>query len=68
MRLHDYLRERRETATDFARRIGTTQAAVTRYLSGDRVPRPKILQRITLETGGAVTANDFVLPALEPVQ
>lgn len=60
MKLTDYLRDTGETGTQFAKRIGVAQATVHRYCSGVRIPRPEILQRIQVETGGQVTPNDFI--------
>lgn len=60
MKLTDYLRDAGETGTQFAKRIGVAQATVHRYCSGVRIPRPEILQRIQIETGGQVTPNDFI--------
>jgi predicted transcriptional regulator len=60
MRLADYLSEKNLTHAAFASQIGTTQAAVTRYVSGTRVPRRTLLRRIVRMTEGAVTANDFM--------
>jgi predicted transcriptional regulator len=59
MTLAEYLAEHGLTHSAFAERIGTTQTAVTRYASGRRVPRPRQMRRIIIETGGAVSANDF---------
>lgn len=43
----------------FARLIGTTRQAVSRYLHGERMPEVRLLQAIKEATRGAVTANDF---------
>lgn len=59
MKLAEYLALKEITHAAFAEKIGTTQATVSRYASGARLPRPAVLDRIKRVTGGAVTANDF---------
>ncbi|MCC6735552.1 MAG: helix-turn-helix transcriptional regulator [Bauldia sp.] len=66
MKLADYLAATRTTHAAFAGQIGVSQAAVSRYAGGRRVPEPEHMTRIAAATGGAVTANDFY--ALEPQQ
>lgn len=60
MKLGTYLSENGITHADFATRIGTSQAAVTRYVLEQRTPRPDVLSRIMSTTSGEVTANDFM--------
>lgn len=60
MKLSDFLSEHQISQADFANRIGATQAAVSRYLDGKRMPRRYHLARIKEATGGSVTADDFV--------
>lgn len=50
-----------KTAAAFSREVGVGHWTVQRWIRGDRMPRPMHLARITLATGGKVTANDFVL-------
>lgn len=59
-RLAEYLHENRLTQAQFAERIGTTQATVSRFIRGKRFPHVAILRRIQEETGGAVTAGDML--------
>lgn len=59
MQLSEFLRLNEVTLTDFAARIGTTTATVSRIADGLVVPRRKLLIRIYEETGGAVTPNDL---------
>jgi transcriptional regulator with XRE-family HTH domain len=49
----------------FAHTIGTTPVAVSRYVSGLRLPRPEIINRIAKATGGLVTAADWYAPVEE---
>ncbi|KIU33269.1 hypothetical protein SR39_13580 [Methylobacterium radiotolerans] len=60
MRLTDYLRQQKLTHSEFAALIGATQAAVTRYANGRRMPSLGKLIRIERATGGAVRAIDFM--------
>lgn len=60
MKLGDWLAAHGLTHEDFASRIGRDRASVTRYVSGERTPRPATMRRIAEATGNAVTANDFV--------
>jgi transcriptional regulator with XRE-family HTH domain len=60
MKLSSYLDAAKETHEAFAKRIGVSQAAVSRYAAGARLPRPEVLHRIVEATGGKVTANDFL--------
>lgn len=55
----DGTRKRRRV---FAARIGVTPTMITEYCKdhGGMWPRKEIMQRIFDETGGDVTANDFI--------
>lgn len=63
MTLAEWLTANRVSHDDFAARIGATRSSVTRYASGERIPRPPKMAAIARETGGQVTANDFVASA-----
>lgn len=60
MTLSDFLAEEQLTHAEFGRIIQTTQAAVSRYTNGSRIPRPAVMARIQAVTGGRVTPNDFI--------
>lgn len=60
MTLSDFLTEAQLTHAEFGRKIQTTQATVSRYANGSRVPRPAVMARIQAVTGGRVTPNDFI--------
>ncbi len=45
---------------DFAKRIGVTQAAISRYVNGERFPSPELIRKIHEATAECVTANDLV--------
>lgn len=59
MRLSDYLEKNRLTQTEFAKLIDADQGQIARYISGDRLPRRDVMQKIIDATAGAVTPNDF---------
>lgn len=59
MKLAEYLQKHSLSASEFARRIGVSHSAVVRYRNGKRRPDWQTLQKITEETGGAVSAQDF---------
>lgn len=44
---------------EFARRIGLTETSVHRYISGERVPEPDVMDNIFRETGGAVPHDSW---------
>lgn len=60
MKLSKYLILNDIRPAAFARTIGLNyQTTLQRYLKGDRIPSPDIMNRITEATGGKVTARDF---------
>jgi len=63
MQLREYLSAEKVSIPDFARAIEVSVQTVHRYLSGQRMPRPEIMQKIKEETGGAVQPNDFFADA-----
>ena len=60
MTLGEYLSWKKLTPEAFAKRIGVSRAAVSRYRSGDRRPEWKVIKRIVKETNGLVTADSFL--------
>lgn len=65
MKLADFLSETGLSVIDFAGRIGVTRQALHRYISGERRPEWDVLLRISKETDGKVTPNDFLGVAVE---
>lgn len=63
MTLQDYLAEHRLTQAGFATRVGATQAAISRWVNGSRLPAWPHLVRINQATDGRVTPNDFLASA-----
>lgn len=59
MNLADFLKLSGMSVTAFAARAGVSEAAVSRYASGKRMPRPDILRRICEASAGKITPNDF---------
>lgn len=68
MKLSDWLKKTKTRKYRFAERIGVPPSVVTDYCKGRYSPRPKVAAAIMRETGGEVTANDFlpVSPELVP--
>lgn len=59
MKLAQYLDTKGISQTEFASRIGVTQVAVSRYVSGDRTPSLRLILRIEKVTKGAVKPKDW---------
>ncbi|MFQ5984666.1 MAG: helix-turn-helix domain-containing protein, partial [Alphaproteobacteria bacterium] len=59
MKLAEYLTNQGISASDFAEKVGVAEASMSRYLSGKRLPRARVMRRIVEATGGAVEPNDF---------
>lgn len=62
--LAQWRREKGLTAEQFAVMIDVrSPISVYRYEKGKRVPRPKVMAKITKATEGRLTANDFASAA-----
>ena len=59
MKLQAYLAGKRITHRQFAELVGSTEFAVHKWVTGERIPRPKWMRVIAEKTGGIVTAKDF---------
>lgn len=59
-KLATYLADHDLTQSAFAELIGSTQVSVSRWISGQRMPRPAMIALIKTVTRGAVTADDFM--------
>jgi len=59
MRLIDWISREKVTPSQFASRIGVTQAAMHRYLHARRIPTRAIMLRIYDATDGKVAPNDW---------
>lgn len=58
-KLKQYLRENKIKQIDFAKLLGVNPITMWRYLHCKRIPRIKVMQKITELTKGYITANDF---------
>jgi transcriptional regulator with XRE-family HTH domain len=65
MKLGDWLKREKMTLEDFGLRIGRSHSAVSRYVSGERVPGRETMGLILTQTGGEVTPNDFYRGGVE---
>lgn len=57
-RLLALLREQHLNQKQFAKKVGVTEAALSHYIKGDRIPRSTILARIANELG---TTSDYLM-------
>ena len=58
LRISESLRTRGMTQKELANRIGVTEAVISRYISGDREPKPNILANIATALH---TTSDYLL-------
>ena len=58
-----YLADNAVSATDFAERVGCAPISVHRYINGERVPDPDIMDAIARVTDGAVPHESWT-PAI----
>ena len=61
MELKQWLENSGMSQCEFAKKIDTTQSAVSKYVLRKRRPKPHIIGRIIDATSGAVTIEDLVL-------
>ena len=61
MKLKSYLKLFEISNIDFSKKIGISSVSLSRYISGERLPEKKILNKIFKLTDGLVDANDFFL-------
>jgi transcriptional regulator with XRE-family HTH domain len=60
MKLSDYLATGILSRTELGERVGVSQAAISRYVNGERIPRPEIALKIEQATEGKVTIADHL--------
>lgn len=65
MKLEQYLFDQKIKPSVFASEIGVAPSTITRLLKGERTPRLKLVSAIKEKTGGAVTADDFMVEAAQ---
>jgi 3,4-dihydroxy 2-butanone 4-phosphate synthase/GTP cyclohydrolase II len=68
MKLAEYLESNGIKRSEFASRIGVSGGRVTQLCEDGGWPSREVAERITAETGGAVTADDFLVLDGEPVE
>ena len=61
MKLKSYLKLFEISNIDFSKKIGISRVSLSRYISGERLPEKRILNKIFKLTDGLVDANDFFL-------
>ena len=59
MKLKEYLKVYNLTSKEFAKKLGISVVTISRYMSGERFPSKNILKKISKNTEGVVTADDF---------
>lgn len=57
-RLEEALKTRRMTQKELANKAGVTEAAMSHYIKGDRIPRSSVLARIASALG---TTSDYLM-------
>lgn len=62
-KLNEYLDDNRITNEIFGKEIGVSNASVSRYRNGERIPELGIMKNISCATNGVVTPNDFYMVA-----
>lgn len=60
MTLEQYLADRNMRPAAFAAQLGVPASTITRLLKGERSPRLDLIARIKAQTGGKVSADDFL--------
>lgn len=66
MKLKTYLETSGITQTAFAGKIGVTQAALSRYMQGERKVPLEVIATVQTKTRGAVTFKDWLDLKAEP--
>ena len=65
MKLLDYLKDRNETVSDFASRLGEAENTVRKIVYGQRQPSLPLAVKISEITGGEVSPGDLIKAAPE---
>lgn len=60
MKLRDWLKDRKITGEEFARRCGVSQGAISKIVRGNVWPAAGTVAAIERETKGAVMASDIL--------
>ena len=59
MHLSEWIEKENKTQQEVADALGCGQADISRYCSGEAIPRPDRMAKIVELTGGEVQPNDF---------
>ena len=59
MKLSTYLTTRNITSLEFSKMVGCSYQAVCKWRQRDRIPRPKMMKKITKKTKNKVKVQDF---------
>jgi transcriptional regulator with XRE-family HTH domain len=54
-----YLRKRKMSQVEFAKRVGVTANTVNRWIQGELVPQRRNMERLIEETGGEIRPDCF---------
>lgn len=60
VKLDAFLEESGLTNAAFAERVGVSEATISRLRNGKQTPSWDLIQRITVETAGRISPNDFL--------
>lgn len=60
--LDAYLKDNGISNAAFAKKVGASEATISRLRSGKQTPSFPLVARIAAETDGSVTPNDFLPP------
>jgi transcriptional regulator with XRE-family HTH domain len=61
MKLSEWLKENGLSQAEFARRIGVSPPALSRFITGARIPHATSILKIRDATDGKVDVNDWVV-------
>lgn len=59
MKLADYLKTNKVSATTLADELGVSVSTITRAANGDIIPSRELMSKLFEATAGKVTPNDF---------
>lgn len=60
-RIKELLNEKKMTQKELAEMVGCTDAAISHYIKGDRIPRSKVLSKIAVALG---TSSDYLMEGI----
>ena len=69
MKFSKFVEDSTKSIAEIAEEIQVSPQTIHKYVKGERIPEPDIMQRIFTATNGQVTANDFYdLPHLSKLR